>query len=268
MRIKLGPLLRVNGRVTPTMRRALVAFWVSALLLLWFLNSMGWLPNPIEVLPTPREIALAVRDMHWNNALVRNLFASVKLNVYGILLSTAISLPVAYLTVLPAFRPLTMGVAIARYLPIAGFTIIFMILFGVGFELKLALLTAGMSFFLVTSLISVVQAIPRSAYDHARVLGYNDLQVFRAVVARGTAHNVLEIIGQNSAIGWGMIIFIEMIQRSEGIGMLMSDFFKVFNLPKSYGCLLIIGLVAFTQDYLFQLAKRVIFPFSVLEDRG
>jgi NitT/TauT family transport system permease protein len=245
-----------------------IAFWIITVLGLWFLNSMGWLPNPIEVLPTPREIANALNDMHWNNALVLNLIASMKLNVYGILLATAISLPIAYLTVLPAFRPLTMGVAVARYLPIAGFTIIFMILFGVGFGLKLALLTAGMSFFLVTSLISVVQAIPRSAYDHARVLGYNDWQLFRAVVARGTAHNVLEIIGQNSAIGWGMIVFIEMIQRTEGIGMLMSDFFKVFNLPKSYACLLIIGVVAFAQDYLFQLARRFLFPYSVLEDRG
>ena len=268
MGIKLGPLFRVQGRVTSLMRRLVIAFWIIAVLGLWFLNSMGWLPNPIEVLPTPREILLAIEHMHWNNALVLNLLASVKLNAYGIAFATAISLPIAYMTVLPVFRPLTMGVAVARYLPIAGFTLIFMILFGVGLGLKLALLTAGMSFFLVTSLIAVVQAIPRSAYDHARVLGYNDWQLFRAVVMRGTAHNVLEIIGQNSAIGWGMIVFIEMTQRTEGIGMLMSDFAKAFALDKSYACLIIIGIVAFGQDLLFQLAKRLLFPYSVLEDRG
>ena len=113
-----------------------------------------------------------------------------------------------------------------------------------GFKLKLALLTAGTSYFLVTALIARVQAIPRSAYDHARVLGYNDWQVFTTVVVRGTLHDALEIIGQNSAIGWGMIIFIEVLNKSEGgIGAMIQVFFSTFNLAKSYGCLFIIGLV-------------------------
>ena len=254
--------LRVNGRVTPTMRRAIVAFWVGLALLLWCFS-------PIRALPTPLEIAEAIREMHWENELVRNLGLSLKLNVYGLALATAISLPISYLTVLPLFRPLTQGVAIARYLPIAGFSLIFMILFGTGFGLKLALLTAGISYFLVTALVSRIRAIPRSAYDHARVLGYNDWQVFTTVVVRGTLHDVLEIIGQNSAIGWGMIVFIEAINKSEGgIGAMIQTFFGVFNLPKTYGCVLIIGFVAFAQDLLFQLAKRVLFPYSVLEDRG
>lgn len=262
MGLAVGPLLRVNGRVTPTMRRAVVAFWVGAALLLWFFS-------PIKALPTPVEIAEAIRDMHWNNALVRNLGLSLQLNVYGLLLSTLISLPVSYLTVLPLFRPLTMGVAVARYLPIAGFSLIFMILFGTGFGLKLALLTAGTSYFLVTALVARIATIPRSAYDHARVLGYDDWQVFTTVVVRGTLHDALEIIGQNSAIGWGMIVFIEAINKSEGgIGAMIQVFFGMFNLPKSYGCLLIIGAVAFAQDLLFQLAKRVFFPYSALEDRG
>jgi NitT/TauT family transport system permease protein len=262
MRITLGPLLRVNGRVTPTMRRSVITFWIGGALLLWFFS-------PIKALPTPLEIAQAIADMHWNNALVRNLGLSMKLNVYGLALSTLISLPVSYLTVLPVFRPLTTGVAVARYLPIAGFSLIFMILFGTGFGLKLALLTAGTSYFLVTSLVARIATIPRSAYEHARVLGYNDWQVFTTVVVRGTLHDALEIIGQNSAIGWGMIVFIEAINKSEGgIGAMIQIFFGTFSLAKSYGCLFIIGVVACAQDLLFQAAKRVLFPYSVLEDRG
>jgi ABC-type nitrate/sulfonate/bicarbonate transport system permease component len=101
------------------------------------------------------------------------------------------------------------------------------------------------------------------------VLGYNDWQVFLTVVVWGTLHDALEIIGQNSAIGWGMIVFIEAINKSEGgIGAMIQVFLGLFDLAKSYGCLLIIGVIAFLQDMLFQFVKRTVFPYSALEDRG
>lgn len=244
------------------MRRLVVGVWMVVALAIWF-------AGPIRAIPTPMEIGEVIWEMHWENQLVRELGLSLKLNLYGLGLATAISLPISYLTVLPLFRPLTMGVAIARYLPIAGFSLVFMFLVGLGFNLKLALLTAGTSFFLVTGLNARVKAIPQSAYDHARVLGYNDWQVFWTVVVWGTLHDVLEIIGQNSAIGWGMIVFIEAINKSEGgIGAMIQVFFGLNNLPKSYGCLLIIGVVAFLQDYLFQLGKQFFFPYSAIERRG
>jgi NitT/TauT family transport system permease protein len=262
MKLALGPLFRVNGRITPMMWRGVIAFWVLVALVFWIFS-------PIPALPTPLEIAEAIQDMHWNNALVRNLGQSMLLNAYSLALATAISLPIAYLSVIPLFRPVTTGVAIGRYLPLAGLTLIFMILFGTGFNLKVALLTAGTSYFLVTGMIARIQQIPRSAYEHARVLGYNDWEVFWTVVVRGTMHDALEIIGQNSAIGWGMIVFIEAINKSEGgIGAMIQVFLGLFNLPKSYGCLLIIGAIAFLQDMLFQYAKRFFFPYSALEDRG
>jgi len=262
MRLSLGPLFRVNGRITPRMRRGVVVFWLLVALVFWIFS-------PIRALPTPIEIARAIEEMHWNNALVRNLGQSMLLNAYGLGLATLISLPVSYLSVIPLFRPITTGVAIGRYLPLAGLTLIFMILFGTGFGLKVALLTAGTSYFLVTGMISRIQQIPRSAYEHARVLGYSDWEVFWTVVVRGTLHDALEIIGQNSAIGWGMIVFIEAINKSEGgIGAMIQVFLGLFDLAKSYGCLLIIGVIAFMQDLLFQLAKRFLFPYSALEDRG
>lgn len=243
------------------MRRGVVAFWSVAILALWVLSPFEWLPTPFE-------IAGALRDLYVSNDLTGNLLSSLELNAYAVLLSTALALPLAYAAVLPAFEPLTRGASSARYLPVAGFTLVFMIHFGLGFGLKLALLTVGMSCYLVTSVWGVVRAIPRSAYDHARVLGLSDWQVFRTVVVRGTAHDALEAIAQNSAVGWGMVVFIEVTQRAGGIGQLFHDFFEHHNLPKSYACLFVVGAVALGQDVLFRLLRGVIFPYTLIPKRG
>jgi NitT/TauT family transport system permease protein len=249
-------------------------FFVRAnLLVLWLAAfALFWLFNPIKALPYPSELWGALGQM-WaapgSQGLVYNTYVTLKLNVVGLLYSTILSLLIAYMSVLPFFQPFNKLVQWLRYIPIIGFNLVFLTLFTIGWPMKVAMLTVGMSFFLVTSMTAVIASIPRMKFELARVLGYNDLQTFYTVVVRGTAPQMLEVIAQNAAIGWVMITAIETYNRTEGgIGSQIYAYSSVNNLPAVYAYLIVIGIIAVTEDWLFALVKRIVFPYTTVAERA
>src|SRR5215471_14936294 len=63
-----------------------------------------WLFSPTVFLPKPNEVFRALEEM-WTEGLGGELIISFYLNLQAIALSAALSLLLAYLTVIPFFRP-------------------------------------------------------------------------------------------------------------------------------------------------------------------
>lgn len=260
-----GEIARVYGSVGAFVRANLTLLWIGLALLLWFLN-------PIKALPNPMEVVGAFRGM-WRAAggqgLVINVYVTLKLNVVGLFYSAVISLVISYLSVIPLFQPFNRMVQWLRYIPIVGFNLVFLTLFAIGWPMKVAMLTTGMTFFLVTSMTGVIAAIPRMKYELAKVLGYNDWQVFYSVIVRPTLPAMIEMIAQNAAIGWVMITAIETYNRTEGgIGSQIYAYSSTNQLAEVYAYLLIIGVIAVAEDGFFRLLKRLLFPYSLIAERA
>jgi NitT/TauT family transport system permease protein len=260
-----GEMLRVYGSLGAFARSNLAGIWIGLILALWFLN-------PIKALPYPHEVLQAIRRM-WSEpggqGLLYNIYVTLKLNVVGLGYAAIISLVIAYLSVIPLFQPLNKMVQWLRYIPIVGFNLVFLTLFSIGWPMKVAMLTTGMSFFLVTSMTGVIASIPRMKYELAKVLGYSDWQVFYSVVVRPTLPSMIDMIAQNAAIGWVMITAIETYNRTEGgIGSQIYSYSSTNNLAEVYAYLLIIGLIAVLEDWSFSLLKRTLFPYSVIAERA
>jgi NitT/TauT family transport system permease protein len=257
---------RVYGRLGAFARSGLLLIWIALFLAVWFIN-------PIKALPSPYEVFAAFGKLwsHENTSqgLVYNVYVTLKLNVVGLLYSSLISLVIAYLSVIPIFYPFNKMVQWLRYIPIIGFNLVFLTLFAIGWPMKVAMLTTGMTFFLVTSMTSVIAAIPRLKYELAKVLGYNDWQVFYSVVVRPTLPQMIDMIAQNAAIGWVMITAIETYNRTEGgIGAQIYAYNSTNNLAEVYAYLIVIGIIAVVEDGLFFLIKRLLFPYSVIAERA
>lgn len=264
-KIPLGDLVRVYGSLGSLARMNLAFFWLLLAVLVWLLN-------PIRALPTPGEVIRALGNM-WNapggQGLVYNVYVTLKLNVVGLTYSSLVSLLISYLSVIPLFRPFNKMVQWLRYIPIVGFNLVFLSLFAIGWPMKVAMLTAGMTFFLVTSMTGVIAAIPRLKYELARVLGYNDWQLFYSVTVRPTLPQMIDMVAQNAAIGWVMVTAIETYNRTEGgIGSQIYAYSSTNNLPEVYSYLLIIGVIAVLEDGLFSLLKRTLFPYSTIAERA
>jgi len=262
----LGEAVRVYGSVGVFTRSNLALIWLALFLTIWFLNPIKALPLPQEVL---RAIAKLWRNSQPGQGLAYNVYVTLKLNVVGVGYASIISIIVAYLSVIPVFQPFNKMVQWLRYIPIVGFNLVFLSLFSIGWPMKVAMLTTGMSFFLVTSMSGVVACIPRMKYELAKVLGYNDWHVFYSVVVRPTLPQMIDMIAQNAAIGWVMITAIETYNRTEGgIGSQIYAYSATNNLAEVYGYLLIIGVIAVLEDLFFSLMKRLLFPYSLIAERA
>ena len=253
-----------NRAVSGTTFRIIVAVQIALFLLVW-INS------PFQVLPTPMEVLGALRNLWLRQGLGPELFASYQLNVKALLLTAGISLGLAYLTVLPFFRPLAAAISKGRFLGMVGFTLVFTLMFGAP-RLKLVMLVFGMTVFFITSMIAVVAAIPKADFDHARTLRMSEWRVVWEVVILGTVDKAFEVMRQNAAIGWMMLTTVEGVFRSEGgVGAMMVNRSKYINLlPEVFAIQIVILAFGLFQDYIIGVLRRLACPYAdiSLERRG
>ena len=253
-----------NRAVSPGVMRIIIACEVALFLVVW-LNS------PFKVLPRPMEVVSALRSLWLTQGLGPALIASFKTNVFALFWTAVISLALSYLTVIPIFRPFVAAVSKARFLSLVGFTFVFTLMVRSGGQLKLWLLIFGMTVFFVTSMASVIAAIAKSEFDHARTLRMNEWQVVWEVVILGTAEKAFEVMRQNAAIGWMMLTMVEGIVKYEGgVGAMLLAENKLFRLADIFAIQIVILLVGLFQDYLIGVLRRIVCPYAdlTLERKG
>ena len=224
-----------------------------------------WLLSPYKVLPTPSEVLSALSRMWLTQGLGRELAISFGLNVSALLWASLISLGLAYLTVIPVFRPLVAAISKGRFLSLAGFTFIFTLVVGGGRPLKLSLLVFAITVFYVTSMAAVIAAIPRGEFEHARTLRMSEWRTVWEVVILGTVDKAFEVLRQNAAMGWMMLTLVEGIVRSEGgIGSMLLAESKHFLLAEVFAIQLVILLVGMLQDFAISAARKMACPYADL----
>ena len=224
-----------------------------------------WLNSPFKVLPRPLEVLDALHSLWMKQGLGPALFSSFALNLQALAWSSLISLGLAYATVLPVFRPLVTAISKGRFLSLAGFTLIFTLMFGGGHALKLSLLVFAVTVFYVTSMASVIASIPKSEFDYARTLRMSEWRVVWEVVILGTVEKAFEVLRQNAAMGWMMLTMVEGIVRLEGgVGTMLLDGMKQFHLAEVFAIQLVILIAGLFQDYLIGLARRLCCPYADL----
>jgi NitT/TauT family transport system permease protein len=273
----IGPRQKRQREISPFARiflpnRAVSASTMGILILVEAAIALTiWLFSPFKVLPRPLETLSALRDLWMTQGLGQELFVSLKLNLYALGITAVLSLVLSYLTVVPLFRPIVAAISKGRFLSLAGFTFIFTLVVGGGFPLKVSLLVFGITVFYITSMASVIAAIPKEAFDHARTLRMKEWQVVWEVVILGTADKAFEVLRQNAAIGWMMLTMVEGIVRGEGgIGAMLLNANKHFILAEVFAIQIVILLTGLVQDYAIGAARRFCCPYAdlVLERKG
>lgn len=260
-------VFRILGEPGRFIRANLFVIWLAILFLFWVFT-------PIQGIPYPSEVWAAFQRMFSSEAndtsnLVYNTWVTLKLNIFGLFLASVISLIVAYLSCLPFMQPLNQFLQWLRYLPIVAFNLVFLSIFTIGWSMKVAMLTAGMAFFLITSMTAVIGQIPQLKFELARVLNYGDLKTFWTVVVRPTLPAMIDTVAQSAAMGWVMIVAIETFNRTEGgIGAAIYSYSATNQKAEVYVYLVIIGIIAVLEDQFFYWLKRIVFPYTTIAERA
>ena len=236
--------------------------WMVGLQLLMLLSI--WLFSPTVFLPKPKEVFQALSEM-WFAGLGGELITSFYLNLQAIAISTILSLLLAYLTVIPFFRPIVALLSKLRFLSMVGLTFFFTLMASTGHELKLFLLVFSVSVFFVTGMAEVVASIPKERFDLARTLRMGEWRVVYEVIIVGQADKAFEVLRQNAAMGWMMLTMVEGISRSEGgVGAMLLNQNKHFHLSAVFAIQLTILLLGLGQDYAIGLLRRMFCPYASL----
>jgi NitT/TauT family transport system permease protein len=245
-----------NGRVSKRVHFILGAGTVALFFIAWGLRPT-FMPGPMDVLRAYPRLA--------DQGLAQQLFVSLTTNFQAIGLSCLLTIPLAYLTVLPAARPFVRTLSKMRFLGLTGLTVAFTLAFGGGHALKVALLVFGMGVFLVTSLYDVVEAIPKEEFDHARTLRMSPWGAVVEIVVLGHLDAVLDAVRQNAAMGWVMLTLVEGLVRFEGgLGSMMLAEDKHVALDAVFAIQLLVLVVGVLQDLALSWLRRILCPYASL----
>jgi len=257
-RFKFKYLFRPNAAITETAYTILGIFWCLALFATWALSPGSFLPTPWATIGT-------FTDLLYEQNLLGQLWTSFVLNMQGVAIMSAISLLVAYATVLPFFRPFASIVSLGRFNGFVALPLIFTSWFVVPHKVMIALLVYGMAVFTVLSLTKMIDSIPKELYDHSRTLRMGEWRVVWEVVILGRLDEVIDILRINIAMGWMMLQMVEGRFKFEGgVGAMMEIQAKHFDYASVFCTMFVILLFGMMQDYILGTFKKIVCPYAFI----
>jgi ABC-type nitrate/sulfonate/bicarbonate transport system permease component len=219
----------------------LVAFQTLILILAWAFA----MPEK-SFFPHLGDVIKAWGNM-WNEGLMVHILRTLKLCFVATLISILFSGLVAYLSVIPFFKPIALFFTKLRYNPIVGFTLFLTIATGGGRKLQIILLVIFMSFYFITSLMSAISTIPEEDLYRRKAQKMSRWQILWKVVIMDRLDYLVEIIRQNLSITFMMIVSVEIMSKENGgIGAMLKDLERNLDFAKIFALqitILIIGII-------------------------
>jgi len=241
-----------------TTRGTIMLGWLVGILVFWTLNMFG----TSHMFPTPTQVIHGFGDL-WKEGLVVHIVSSIALCAHAVFLSVIISLVIAYSTAIPIMKPVGTFISKLRYLPLTGIAFYLAIIINDARSLQVWVLVVFMTTFLTTSLIQMIQDIPKEELDHAKTLGCNRWEILWEVVIKGRIDYVLELVRQNLAIVWMMLVTVESILAAAGgMGFLIKNSDKLGDNGRVIALQIIIVVLGLSLDFIITKLRKLIFRYS------
>jgi NitT/TauT family transport system permease protein len=227
------PFENLKGSSTTT----ILLSWLVILIAFWGLNSFG----ETHLFPTPSQVYKGLGDL-WREGLVVHIMSSLWLCSQAVIISVLVSLAFAYSSTIPFYLAILINDART---------------------LQVWVLVVFMTTFLTTSLVQMIKDIPQEEFDHARTLGCNRWECLWEVVIKGRIDYVFELVRQNLAIVWMMLVTVESILvAAGGLGFLIKNGDKLGDAGRVIALQMIIVVVGLSLDFVITKLRKLIFRYS------
>ncbi len=239
-------------------RLIITGTWILLVLGYWIFSSQG----SKHLFPTPAQVWEGMRSLYAEGLIV-HIASSLRLCLLAAVISLVISLTVVYLSPLPAIRPVALFLSRLRYLPLTGITFYLAILVTNARTMQVWVLVVFMSLYFITSLLGVLKDIPADEINHARSLKCSRWEIVWEVVVKGRLDYVLDVLRQNLAIIWMMLVTVESILvAAGGLGVLIKNSDKFANHGRIVALQIIILLIGLLLDWILQITRKGLFRYS------
>jgi len=251
-------LLKPFEKLTKRKRLLIGLGWLALILIMWGFYSTG----ETTLFPTPKQVWSGITELY-AEGLVVHIASSLWLCAKAVLISVIVSLVLVYASPIPLLKPLGTAISKFRYLPLTGIAFYITMLIDDGREIQVWILVVFMSTYLITSLLSMLKDIKEEEFDHARALGCSRFEMLWEVVIKGRFDYVIEIIRQNLAIGWMMLVTVESIMAAAGgLGFLIKNSDKFGNHGRIIALQLVILFIGLFMDWGLTKIRKLLFRYS------
>lgn len=251
-------LLTPFEKTSKTQRLILMAAWAVLLIAIWVFGTMG----KQHLFPSPGMVFQGFKELYGEGLMI-HIFSSLKLCFLSILFATIISLVFAYSWTIPVMKPVADFITKFRFLPFTGLSFFITMVVHDARNMQVWILVIFLTTFLTTSLIAVVRDIPQEEFDHAKTLKCGRFEVLWQVVILGRLDYVIDVIRQNLAITWMMLVTVEsIVAASGGLGLLIKNSDKFMNHGRIIALQLIILFIGLGLDWFINFLRKAIFRYS------
>jgi ABC-type nitrate/sulfonate/bicarbonate transport system permease component len=245
-------------KISKSKKTIILAVWIVLILVLWYATTMG----QKHLFPSPSQVLKGFSDLY-NEGLVVHIFNSLKLCFLAIFLSVILSMLFAYSWPIPIFKPIAEFVTKFRFLPFTGLSFYIAMVIHDARNMQIWIMVIFLTTFLTTSLIAVISSIPQEEFDHAKTLKCSRLEVLWQVIVLGRIDHVIDVIRQNLAITWMMLVTVEsIVVASGGLGFLIKNSDKFMNHGRIIALQIIILIIGLGLDWFINFLRKSIFRYS------
>lgn len=245
-------------KISKSNKTLILIGWVIVLLAIWFLGTMG----EKHLFPSPAQVLKGFSELY-NEGLVVHVFNSLKLCFLSIFLAVILSMIFAYSFPIPILKPISEFVTKLRFLPFTGLSFYITMVIHEARNMQIWIMVIFLTTFLTTSLIAVISAIPQEEFDHAKTLKCSRWEVLWQVIILGRVDHVIDVIRQNLAITWMMLVTVEsIVVASGGLGFLIKNSDKFMNHGRIIALQIIILLIGLFLDWGINFLRKSIFRYS------
>lgn len=238
-------------------RKPWVLYSMSVLagLLSWALISTRF---ELTTFPSPLATSKEAARLLANGELLVHAWTSFYRLFFGFFLGCAIAIPIGLVMgvspfVRRAMEPIT---EFFRFIPAIAMIVFALIWFGVGDTSRIFLIMFATSFLVIIATEAGVRSVSVTALRAAAMLGATPFQRFRFVIIPATIPYI--VTGMRIAMGRSFmtIVAAEMLGATTGVGSMIAGARDFSRLDTVMVGILMLGIMGFLLDQLFQLLAR------------
>lgn len=236
----------------------IIVGWLLLVIVTWIFLSRG----DKHLFPSPPQVVEGMKDLI-SEGLFSHIFSSLGLCLKATFYALICSLIIAYLSPIPLIRPIALFLSKLRYLPLTGLTFYASMVIRDARNMQVWILVVFMSLYFITSLLSVISDIEQEEFDHAKTLGCSRWMIIYEVIIKGRLDYVIDVLRQNLAIIWMMLVSVESILvASGGLGVLIKNSDKFMNHGRIVALQIVILVIGLLLDWFLNQQRKMFFRYS------
>ncbi|ROR09916.1 ABC transporter permease subunit [Erwinia sp. JUb26] len=250
-------------RFKPALARLLrlLAPWLLpiVLLIVWHLSSLNEASR--SILPSPLEVVTRAITSLENGDLAESMYVSARRAIAGFLLGGSIGFVLGLLNGVSRRAEITLSTTInmVHNIPVLAVISLFIVWFGIGEEVKIAMVAFGVFFPVYVNTFHGIRNIDRGLLEMGKVYGFTPLQMFRDIIFPGALPSILVGVRLSLSIMWLVLIAAETIASDAGIGYMAITGRELMQMDKVVLSIIIYALLGKLSDVIASsLMRRVL----------